>query len=50
MTDLPIWLQASYVLFYGGIFMLGCVVCLFLLELCPSVYRFLDRLLGGDDA
>lgn len=50
MSELPVWVLMSFAFGFGGMFVLGCVVVLWLLECLPSVQRYLDRLLGGDDA
>lgn len=47
--ELPLWIQASYAMFYGGMFIVGCVIALWVLDHIPALYNFFDRVLGGPD-
>ena len=48
MFELPLWIQASFVFFFGGVFVLGCLAAMWVLSYLPSVERVLDDLLGGE--
>lgn len=47
--EFPLWIQASFVAFYLGIFLMAMALTMWLLEHIPPLYDLLDRVLGGGD-